>query len=277
MVLLKKVQDDLRETAGHLGKLGGVIWPATRATDFKTQLVDPVVGLDTAKPSASRRKLVDELWPFLVHWRGAVDVFEGGHYVMAYYSDDAPLLARQLVGRGQVFFCSTRPDEAWSSLHEQWFFVVMIERMIRTGEALGAGSYSVAHSRVCGNFEPPADSSWTALTGEVSEPDYRRHAGVYKSDLGEFMALNRPLTEDDTQFFAEEQEDLIQGLFGDVPVHVFWETGTAGSADSTDGPTEIWRWFLAIMAAVLLGEALLVLPRSTDESVPGQRTATATT
>ena len=30
-------------------------------------------------------------------------------------------------------------------------------------------------------------------------------------------------------------------------------------------------------AAVLLGEALLVLPRSSDESVPGQRAATATT
>jgi hypothetical protein len=277
MVLLKKVQDDLRETAGHLGKLGGVIWPATRATDFKTQLVDPVAGLDTAKPSASRRKLVDVLWPFLVHWRGAVDVFEGGHYVMAYYSDDTPLLVRQLVGRGQVFFCSTRPDEAWSSLHEQWFFVVMIERMIRTGEALGAGSYSVAHSRVCGNFEPPPETSWRALAGEVAEPDYRRHAGVYQSDLGEFIALNRPLTEDDLRFFAKEQEDLIQGLFGDVPVHVFWETGNAGAVESTDGPTEIWRWFLAIMAAVLLGEALLVLPRSSDESVPGQRAATATT
>ena len=196
---------------------------------------------------------------------------------MAYYADDTPLLVRQLVGRGQVFFCATRPDDGWSGLHEQWFFMVMIDRLIRTGEALGAGSYSVAHSRVCGNFEPPPDTSWRSLTGEVAEPDYRRHAGVYQSDLGEYIALNRPLTEDDWQFFAEEQEDLIQGLFSKVPVHVFWETGTAGSAGSTDGPKEIWRWFLAVMAAVLLGEALLVLPRTADESVPGSRPATATT
>ena len=196
---------------------------------------------------------------------------------MAYYADNTPLLVRQLIGRGQVFFCATRPDDAWSGLHEQWFFMVMIDRLIRTGEALGAGSYSVAHSRVCGNFEPAPDTSWRSLTGEVAEPDYRRHAGVYQSDLGEFIALNRPLTEDDWQFFAKEQEDLIQGLFGKVPVHVFWETGTAGSAGSTDGPKEIWRWFLAVMAAVLLGEALLVLPRTADESVPGSRPATATT
>jgi hypothetical protein len=196
---------------------------------------------------------------------------------MAYYADDAPLLVRQLVGRGQVYFCTTRPDEAWSGLHEQWFFMVMIDRLIRTGEALGAGSYSVAHARVCGNFDPPAETSWKPLAGEVAAPDYRRHAGVYQSDLGEYIALNRPLTEDDWQFFAEEQEDLVKRLFGDVPVHVYWEKGNAGVAGSTDGPKEVWRWFLAIMAAVLLGEALLVLPRSADESVTGGRPATAST
>ncbi len=277
MVLLKEVQTALKESAVHLGKLGEVLWPGSRAEDFKSQLVDPVAGLDTSNPTAARRKLVDDLWPFLKHWRGEVDVYEGGHYVMAYYADDAPLLVRQLVGRGQVYFCTTRPDEAWSGLHEQWFFMVMIDRLIRTGEALGAGSYSVAHARVCGNFDPPAETSWKPLAGEVAAPDYRRHAGVYQSDLGEYIALNRPLTEDDWQFFAEEQEDLVKRLFGDVPVHVYWEKGNAGAAGSTDGPKEVWRWFLAIMAAVLLGEALLVLPRSADESVTGGRPATAST
>ena len=277
MVLLKELQTALKETSVNLEKLGNVLWPSSRAVDFKTQLVDPVAELDTSSPTAARRKLADDLWPFLEHWRDEVDVYEGGHYVMAYYTDDAPLLVRQLVGRGQIYFCATRPDEAWSGLHEQWFFMVMIDRLIRTGEALGAGSYSVAHSRVCGNFEPPEETSWKSLVGEVADPDYRRHAGVYQSDLGEFIALNRPLTEDDWQFFAEEQEDLVKRLFGDVPVHVYWEKGNAGAAGSTDGPTELWRWFLVIMAAVLLGEALLVLPRSADESVTGGRPATAST
>ena len=277
MLLLKQVQTALKESAAHLEKLGEVLWPASRAGDFKSQLVDPVVGLDTSNPTGARRKLLDELWPFLEHWRGAVDVYEGGHYPMGWYADDVPFLTRQLVGRGQVYFCTTRPDESWSGLHEQWFFMVMIDRLIRTGEALGAGSYSVAHSRVCGNFDPPEETSWKSLVGEVADPDYRKHAGVYESDLGDYIALNRPLTEDDWQFFAKEQEDLVKRLFGDVPVHVYWEKGNAGAADSTDGPKELWRWFLAIMAAVLLGEALLVLPRSADESVTGGRPATAST
>ena len=91
--------------------------------------------------------------------------------------------------------------------------MVMIYRRIRTGEALGAGSYSVAHSRVCGNFDPPEETSWKSLVGEVADPDYRKHAGVYESDLGDYIALNRPLTEDDWQFFAKEQEDLVKRLF----------------------------------------------------------------
>ncbi|MBL69858.1 MAG: hypothetical protein CMO74_15680 [Verrucomicrobiales bacterium] len=275
--LIREMQKALETTAEHLSRLGSTLWPGTRATDFKAQLVDPVKSLDATQPGEARRELVDEIWPFLERWRGQVDVFEGGHYVMARFSDDRPLLARKLVGRGQVYFCATRPDEAWSSLHEQWFFVVMMDRLIRTGEALGAGSYSVSHTRVCGTFEPPENSTWKVVSSEVETADYRRNAGVYQSEMGEFIALNRPMTEDDWQFFAEEQEDLVQGLFGGVPVHVHWETGAAGEASATDGPKEVWDWFLIIMAVVLLGEALLVIPRSSDEAVAGRRTAAAAT
>ena len=44
------------------------------------------------------------------------------------------------------------------------------------------------------------------------------------------------------------------------------EAGRAGD------PKEIWEWFLALMALALIVEAILVLPKGTDERVEIRRT-----
>ena len=73
------------------------------------------------------------------------------------------------------------------------------------------------------------------------------------------VAVNRAPEED---ALATLNLDDVQSLFSGIEV----EAGRAGD------PKEIWEWFLALMALALIVEAILVLPKGTDERVEIRRT-----
>ncbi|MSU42730.1 MAG: hypothetical protein EXS22_01645 [Pedosphaera sp.] len=270
--MLRELQQALNAAATHAEKLGTVRWTADRAVALKTELIESLANVDPLDETAATQAML-RLVPLIKQWATELESATGGYHLLAHYEDGASLLARQLVGRGQAYFLATRPDEAWSSLQEEWVFLILVQRLLQTGEALGAGSYSVAHSRVVGVFKPEGESAvvtWNAKVGEGDAPDYRRDAGIYESADGQVLALNRPPTEDDARYFGPDQEHLLKSLFAGVPLHVHWENSSDTAGKAAAGPKEVWRWLLVFMAAFLLGEAILILPRTSDETVAGR-------
>ena len=264
---INTLQDGLREVGVELGRMGGARWTAESQSGFDEQLAGPVSGIDPGKGETAREE-IEKLQVYFDYWLDQLASFEAGAYVLASYDGGDPLLARQIIGRGEAYFFTTRPDPAWSNVQDQFFFVVMAQEFIRTGSALGAGSFSVAHSGVCGAYKH--DGKQGGLEPQAKESaggNFRRDANVYRSSKSkDLVALNRPAGEDETEYFNSTQEDLVKDLFGRVPVHVNWESATTGD-DTMQGAREIWRWFLVAMVLVLVGEAILVLPRSSDEGV----------
>ncbi len=270
--LMRDLLDALRKADQDAQALGTARWPADRAQAFAAELVAPLEAQDVLQESAATQAIL-RLAPRVKQWAAELEAAGSGHHLLAHYEDGVPLLSRQLVGRGQAYFLATRPDEGWSSLHEEWIFLILVQRLLEAGEALGAGSYSVAHSRLVGVFKPEAETAavvWNAKVGEGEAPDYRRDAGIYESADGQVLALNRPVSEDDPRHYGPDQEHLLKGLMGEVPLYVHWENSSNEAGKAADGPKEIWRWFLVFMAAFLLGEAILILPRTSDETVVGR-------
>jgi hypothetical protein len=97
------------------------------------------------------------------------------------------------------------------------------------GEPVGIGSEEV----------------WTRLAG-------RQEAGVFRAG-GWLVARNRPVAEDGAEFL---EEAAVRGLFGDVSVRLFEERAEA----ETKVASEVWRWFLVAMLALLVAEAAATLP-----------------
>ena len=177
-----------------------------------------------------------------------------------------PLIVRKVRGRGQIVFIGTAPSEQWSSLNFSIVLPIMLQRMVTAGAATGSGRFSSDRMWSAGEEPSRPNERWVSVGGEEGESrNFSTEAGIYRQGK-RVVAVNRP-----------EQEDLVpllggkeaEKLFGEMPVALFQEKreGTAGD------PKEIWKWFLALMAVVLLVEGFLILPKSTDERVVISRPA----
>ncbi|MHB8522239.1 MAG: BatA domain-containing protein [Limisphaerales bacterium] len=178
----------------------------------------------------------------------------GQKSVLAAFTDGAPFLTRQSLGRGEVFFCASLPDPAWSSLGEGPVLVPLLQRLLQAGSRRLQQVASVA----CGELSA-ADLARRWEPVEANTPkDIRVHAGVYRSG-NRLMAVNRPATEDDTEILESDQ---ARRLFGSLPFQTLEER--RGRSTSLQG--EIWRLFLLGMLLFLLVEGLLIRPPRTPLS-----------
>lgn len=173
----------------------------------------------------------------------------------------APLIARVATNQGGVYFWTTTPAPADSSLAADG--VVLYVALQR---ALAAGSEGLGNTRnlTAGRMPAGIPTTWKRLAGadQALSTDYVFHQGVYTA--GErLLAVHRAAAEDRAAVLDQSRAaGLFRGLdFARVD-------DLAGNANSLI--QEIWRLFLAVMIVAMIGEAGLCLPRQR----PSQGTAT---
>jgi hypothetical protein len=190
-------------------------------------------------------------------------IIAGQKNVLASFADGAALLARQNLGRGEVYFCASLPADDWSSLADGPVLVPMLQRLLQDG----VRRLQTISMSVCGELSA-VDRARTWVSIDSTEPkDIRFQAGVYQSgDL--LMAVNRPAAEDDPEM-ADSGE--IRKLFGDLPLQMLQDR----RVDTGQLQGEIWRLFLFFMLLLLLGEGLLILPGKRPGPAKGARTMKA--
>jgi hypothetical protein len=185
-------------------------------------------------------------------------IISGQKSILAAFEDGAAFLARQSLGRGEVYFCGSLPVRDWSGLADGPVLVPMLQRLVQNG----ARRLQEVSSITCGELGA-ADAAKTWISVDSTAPkDIRFQAGVYKSG-DRLMAVNRPASEDETEIADSEE---IKKLFGDLPVQLF-EDRRVGSG-GLEG--EIWRLFVFFMLLALIGESILILPAKRSEPVKAE-------
>lgn len=170
------------------------------------------------------------------------------HTVLAAFADGAPFLTRQIVGRGQIYFCTTLPNPTWSNLAQGPVLVPMLQRLLESGtERLQLSSMATL-----GQLDVAAAAqSWDSLV-PAENLDPQLHSGVYQSG-NQYLALNRPPVEDEAELIAPDE---AQALFSPMPAQLFQQQNT--TTGNLQG--EIWRLILIAMLLFLIIEGLLILP-----------------
>jgi hypothetical protein len=172
----------------------------------------------------------------------------GQKNALAAFDDGAAFLTRQSTGKGEIFFCASSPDPAWSSLGEGPVLVPLLQRLLRVGGQRLQPVSTVA----CGELSA-VDQAQTWVAIDATQPkDIRSQAGVYQSG-NRLLAVNRPASEDEPEII---DSDEARKLFGDLPVLSLQER----HLETAQLQGEIWRVFVFAMLLFLLGEAILILP-----------------
>jgi hypothetical protein len=185
----------------------------------------------------------------------------GSKDALAAFDDGTTFLARQSLGKGEIYFCASLPDPAWSGLGDGPVLVPMLQRMLLAG----ARRVQQVSSAACGELSL-ADQNlpWISVDSTVPK-DIRTQAGVYRAG-DRFLAVNRPMAEDDSELV---DPDEARKLFGDLPVQTLqerhFETGQLQG--------EIWRVFLFAMLLFLIVEGILILPARREISPPSRKPA----
>ena len=172
----------------------------------------------------------------------------GQKNALAAFADGAALLARQNLGRGEIYFCASLPADDWSSLADGPVLVPMLQRLLQDG----VRRLQTISTAFCGELSAVDRArTWVAVDGGGPK-DIRFQAGVYQSgDL--LMAVNRPPSEDDPELMDSGE---IKNLFGGLPLQMLQDR----RVETGQLQGEIWRLFLFLMLLLLLGEGLLILP-----------------
>ena len=76
---------------------------------------------------------------------------DGSNDVLAAFDDGTAFLVRQSFGKGEIYFCSSLPDPAWSSLGDGPVLVPMLQRMLQAG----ARRLQQVASAACGELSAP--------------------------------------------------------------------------------------------------------------------------
>jgi hypothetical protein len=159
-----------------------------------------------------------------------------------------PFLARQIVGRGEIYFCASLPNKDWSNLGGGPVLVPMTQRLLQSGSKRLQQVASVS----CGELsQADQQKQWTSVDSTAPK-DIHSQAGVYRSG-DRLVAVNRPPAEDDLEIL--EMNDA-QKLFAGVSFQMLQDKQK--QSDALQG--EIWRIFLFGMLMFLIGESILILP-----------------
>lgn len=181
-----------------------------------------------------------------------------GGTTLARIGTDDPFLIRAHLQKGAAYFCTTLPLDKFSSMEtDAVSFYVMLQR------ALELGSRSLAKANHLN-----AGSEWTEYLKDhevmhpVAEPTTLSargmHAGVFRKG-DEWVALNRSPGEDDAELLATGEVDP---LFEGMTLQKIQDTVN----DQASLASEVWKFFLILMALALLVEAGLCLPEKTSSS-----------
>lgn len=172
---------------------------------------------------------------------------------LASFEDGTPFLSRASLGKGNLYFLHTLPEEEWSDLADGFTLVPMIQRLLKAGAS---------------QLDPPVFHTLgtPGLVGECvdapNQKDINTHAGIYRIN-GQLAAVNRPPAENASNTLQAEQ---CKDLLGEESILTVEDTGSG----SLEVPAEVWRWFLFLTLAALMVEALLVLPsRKKPEAASG--------
>jgi hypothetical protein len=181
----------------------------------------------------------------------------GQKNVLAAFEDGAAFLARQSVGRGEVYFCASLPQADWSSLGDGPVLVPLLQRLL----VAGSGRLQQVSSVACGELDAVDLARQWVSVDSTRQKDIRTEAGVYR--CGErLLAVNRPGAEDVPDIIEADQ---ARKLFGDLPVQTLEER----RPDAGQLQGEIWRVFVFAMLLFLIAEGLLILPARAPAPIPG--------
>ncbi len=192
-------------------------------------------------------------------------IINGAKNSLAAFEDGSPFLARQIVGRGEIYFCASLPNKDWSNLGDGPVLVPMTQRLLQSGSKRLQQVASVS----CGELsQADQQKQWTSVDS-TSPKNIQSQAGVYRSG-DRLVAVNRPPAEDDLEIL--EMNDA-QKLFAGVSFQMLQDKQT--KSDALQG--EIWRIFLFGMLIFLIGESILVLPgRASSEPIDTTKRAGVT-
>lgn len=191
---------------------------------------------------------------------------EGEATSLATLEGGSPLLARVASPRGGIYICTTTPRASDSSLAADGVVLyVMIQRALESG----AKSLQSAGQLNAGDVAADKAIKWKPLVERERRLSTERAftAGVY-ADEDRWWAVNRSAAEDQRAVLSDEQvNQLFQGL---VLARVNEQAGASRSLVE-----EIWRVFLVLMLAAMIGEACLCLPRKVTEVISPMRRGVA--
>jgi hypothetical protein len=183
----------------------------------------------------------------------------GPKNVLAAFEDGTAFLARQNVGKGEVYFCASIPQGDWSSLGEGPVLVPMLQRLLLAGGRRLQQVSSVS----CGELGAvDLARSWVSVDS-TRQKDIRFEAGVYRSG-DRLLAVNRPTAEDEPDVI---DTDDARKLFGGLPVQRLDDRPL--EVGQLQG--EIWRVFVFAMLLFLIGEGILILPARQPAPRPDRR------
>jgi hypothetical protein len=177
---------------------------------------------------------------------------EGPELHLASFADGAPLLTRVSTDHGAVYFLTTLPTSSHSTFAtEGVVYYVMLHRALDSG----ARSLSRARAVVAGEDLANDAAEWDPLNDETKKQlsILRPYSsGVFRKDETLF-ALNRNLEED----VAKPMDNAtLEPLLGGLDYQrIDDKIGSQGALAS-----EVWRWFLIIMAIAMIVEAALSIP-----------------
>ncbi|MEO6034704.1 MAG: BatA domain-containing protein, partial [Verrucomicrobiota bacterium] len=175
-------------------------------------------------------------------------IINGAKSSLAAFEDGSPFLARQIVGRGEIYFCASLPNKDWSNLGDGPVLVPMTQRLLQSGSKRLQQVASVS----CGELsQADQQKQWTSVDSTTPK-NIRSQAGVYRSG-DRLVAVNRPPAEDDLEIL---EMNAAQKLFAGVSFQMLQDK--QAKSDALQG--EIWRIFLFGMLVFLIGESILVLP-----------------
>lgn len=178
----------------------------------------------------------------------------------------SPLLARVASPRGGIYVCTTTPRAGDSSLATDG---VVLYVMVQRALAAGAKALQAAGQLDAGDAAADTATAWKPLAERPGRLSTERAftAGVYAAD-DRWWAVNRSAAEDRRTVLNDAQVDqLFQGL---VLARVNEQAGASSSLVE-----EIWRAFLVVMLAAMIGEACLCLPRKVTEAISPMRRGAA--
>jgi hypothetical protein len=183
--------------------------------------------------------------------------------ILASFEDGSAFLARQAIGRGEVYFCASMPQADWSSLGDGPVLVPMLQRLL----VAGARRLQPVSSAVCGELSS-VDLARPWVSADSTRPkDIRTDAGVYRSG-DRLLAVNRPEAEDDPEVL---DSDAARRLFGGLPV----QTLEQRRLDIGQLQGEVWRLFVFAMLLFLIVEGALMLPARQPAPAPLRRESRA--